>query len=134
MRGADLGRMTHAAVWLDHREARIYPLASSDAAKQTIVTSKHPSRHHQGAHATDKSHPDDEKTFFHEIAHALEGYVHILLVGPSSAKTDFQRYAEDHDKGLATRIDGVETVDHPTDRQVAALGRKFFKFTDDMTT
>lgn len=133
MLGAPLPRMTHAAVWLDHREARIYAVAPP-GDRQTILAPKHSQRHHQGAHATDKEHPEDAKTFFHSIARALDGYVHILLVGPSNAKTDFQRYAEDHDKGLATRIDGVQTVDHPTDRQVAALGRKFFNLTNDTTT
>jgi stalled ribosome rescue protein Dom34 len=134
MLGAPLAGMTHAAVWIDHREARIYSLASSAIAKQTILTPQHPERHHQGAHATDKAHPDDAKAFFHSIARALDGYLHILLVGPSNAKTEFQRYAQDHDKGLAARIEAVQTVDHPTDRQVAALGRKFFKFTDEETT
>lgn len=123
--------MSHAAVWLDHREAKIFHLASPDITKQTIGTPQHLERHHQGAHASDKSHPDDAKTFFQAIAKAVEGYLHILVVGPANAKTDFQRYAQDHDKGLAARIEGVETVDHPTDRQIAALGRKFFKFTDE---
>jgi hypothetical protein len=42
------------------------------------------------------------------------------VVGPSTAKLQFIRYAAKKDRTLEPRIVGVETVDHPTDRQLGA--------------
>ena len=123
--------MAHAAVWLDHREAKIFRLASHDVDKTTVVVPQHLHRRHPHGESGAKEHPDDEKAFFHELAKSLEGYLHILVVGPAAAKTDFVRYAHLHDRALEARIAGVETVDHPSDGQIAAMGKKYFKFTDE---
>jgi len=66
------------------------------------------------------------------VAHALEGSDEILLVGPSTAKLKFLRYAYAHDPALAARVVGVETVDHPTDGQLLAYARTYFKSVDRM--
>ncbi len=123
--------MTHAAVWLDHREAKIVGLASASVEATDVSVPQHVHRHHPHGDSGAKEHPDDEKVFFQALAKALQGYLHILVLGPANAKTDFKRYAHEHDRGLEGRIEGVETVDHPTDGQIAALGRKFFKLADE---
>ena len=51
----------------------------------------------------------------------------MLVVGPSTAKLEFLRYVHKHDHGLETQIEGVETVDHPSDKQLVAYARKYFK-------
>jgi hypothetical protein len=40
------------------------------------------------------------------------------------------KYIEQHNPQLKKIIAGVETVDHPTDGQIVAMARKFFKVTD----
>ncbi|HEY0252148.1 MAG TPA: hypothetical protein VGC41_11515 [Kofleriaceae bacterium] len=126
--------MSHAVVWLDHHEARIYPLSSPTLAKQIITTPYHPQRHHPATLVSDKAEPGDVKKFFHSIATALAGYLHILVVGPSTAKSAFHNYAVEHDKSLATRISAVQTVDHPTDGQIAALGREYYRLDTELQT
>ena len=51
----------------------------------------------------------------------------ILVVGPSVTKLRFLRYAQEHDRALESRIAGIETVDHPTDRQIVAYARNYFE-------
>jgi stalled ribosome rescue protein Dom34 len=123
--------MAHAAVWLDHREARVFRLASRQVDELTVRTPQHLHRRHPKGESGAKEHPDDEKRFFHELARSLAEYQHVLIVGPSTAKVAFVQYVHEHDRTLEPRIDGVETVDHPTDGQVAALGKRFFKLDDD---
>jgi hypothetical protein len=56
--------------------------------------------------------------------------LHILVVGPSTAKLHFLRLLHTHDRVLESRIVGIETVDHPTDRQLAAYVRTYFRLGD----
>ena len=56
----------------------------------------------------------------------------ILLTGPGQAKTELSNYARDHRPELLPRISGVEALDHPSDKALVALARKFFKADDRM--
>ena len=118
---------THTAVWIDHREARVFHLAADTFDEVTLGTPQHVHRRHPKGESGAKEHPDDAKRFFHEVARSLEGSLQILLVGPATAKLDFIRYLHTHDHALESRIVGIETVDHPTDRQLAAYARTYFK-------
>jgi hypothetical protein len=62
----------------------------------------------------------------------LEGSGEILLVGPATAKLELLRYIEKHDHALGAKIVGIETVDHPTDGQLVAYAKKYFKRVDRM--
>jgi stalled ribosome rescue protein Dom34 len=123
--------MAYAAVWLDHREARVFRLGSQHVDKLTVRVPQHLHRRHAKGESGAKEHPDDATRFFHELAKSLDSYRHILIVGPSTAKLDFVRFVRGHHRALTSRIDGVATVDHPTDGQVAALGNRYFRLHDD---
>jgi hypothetical protein len=56
----------------------------------------------------------------------------VLVAGPSSAKQEFASYVTAHDPGLAKRISGVETLDHPPDGTIVEFARTFFKADDKM--
>ena len=57
----------------------------------------------------------------------------LLIVGHGTAKNEFARFVREKVPALAPRIMGVETVDHPTQGEIVALARKFFK-AKDLTT
>jgi len=97
----------------------------------TVRTPQHLHRRHPKGESGAKEHPEDEKRFFHELVGALAAYQHILILGPSTAKLAFVQYVHEHERALESRIEGVETVDHPTAAQVAAFGKRFFKLDDD---
>ena len=119
----------HVAVWLDHTEARIFHVdaASFDAAQ--IAAPQHHVHRHPKVTA-EHEHPVDAQKYFHEIAHALEKAEEILILGPSTAKLAFIKHVHRHDHALVPKIIGVETVDHPTDGQLAAYVRRYFEAAD----
>jgi stalled ribosome rescue protein Dom34 len=115
-----------AAVWLDHHEARVFHV-DLDSFDESAVRSPraHLHRHPKGT-TEGHDHPDDAKRFFHEVAKALSDAGQILVLGPSTAKLQFITYVHEHDKTLAPKIVGVESVDHPTDAQLVAYVKKYF--------
>lgn len=122
---------THSAVWMDHKEARVFHIQSDTVEQLTIAAPNHNIHHkHPKGPEGAREHPDDAKRFFHEVARSLEGTDGVLIVGPSTAKLDFIRYVHKHDHPLEQRILGVETVDHPSDGQLVAYAKKYFKASD----
>jgi len=118
----------HVAVWVDHKEARIFSLHPESTDEATVMAPLH-NIHHKHPTGPDgaKEHPDDAKRFFHEVGRGLEGAEEILLAGPGSAKLELLRYLQNHEHALERKIVGIETVDHPTDKQFVAFAKKCFK-------
>jgi hypothetical protein len=67
-----------------------------------------------------------EHEFFGEVCDALQGFNEVLVTGAHKAQADFRHYVEKHRAHLSPKIVGWETVDHPSEGQLAALARKFF--------
>ena len=113
-------------VWIDHVEARVLHL-QPDTFDETTVWAPQPihNKHPRPSHGI-KPHPDDAKQYFHELARSLGDTDSVLVVGPSTAKLEFIRYLHKHDAALEKRIVGVETVDHPSDGQLAAFAKTYF--------
>ena len=119
------------AVWLDYREARIFQVRADGFTKETIeAPHRHIHRHPKGEEMDknrDKRRPDDAHRFFRELALALVEANEVLIVGPSTAKLHFVNHAHQHDQALLPKIVGLETVDHPTDGQLVAYAKHYFK-------
>ena len=120
----------HAAVWIDHQEARIFHV-DFESFDETKIRSpqRHVHRHPKGS-TEPSEHPGDQTHFFKEVAHALSDAEEILVVGPSTAKLQLVRYLHEHDRALEAKIVGLETVDHPTDAQLVAYVKKYFRVPD----
>ncbi len=118
------------AIWIDHKEARIIHVNPNKVDEMTVTAPQHVHHKHPKGPEGAKEHPDDAKRFFHEVARSLEGAEEILIVGPSTAKLEFIRYVHQHEHALEAKIVGIETVDHPTDGQLVAYARKYFKLSD----
>ena len=122
--------MRQFAVWLDHNEAKIFHVDAETFDEAKV----HSPNHHVHRHPKDQetrthNHPDDEHRFFHQIADVLSGADHILLLGPSVTKLHFLRWVQKHAAALEPRVVGVESADHPTDRQLVAHIRQYFHST-----
>ncbi len=124
------------AVWIDHHEARIFHVLAEDFSKTTIdAPHRHVHRHPKGQETDknrDKEHPDDAHHFFREVSRALDDAAEVLIVGPSTAKLHLLRYLHRHEHLLEAKIVGVETVDHPSDGQLVAYAKHYFKASDRM--
>jgi len=114
----------HALVWLDHHEAKVFFL-HDDSFEEKHVKAPH-------AHVFDKHHPADAAHFFRDTWNAVKDCTEILLVGPGNTKNELKRHVEAHDRRGAARIVAVETLDHPTDRELVAIARKQFAKIDRM--
>jgi hypothetical protein len=116
---------THTLVWLDQQEARVFHL-QPEKFDEIIVNApaRHIQRHAQGAFEP-KEHPSDLTHYHRDLMHALEGASQILIVGPGIAKLHFLRAAHAQPR-LEAAIVGVETVDHPTDKQLVAYAKRYF--------
>ena len=115
-----------AAVWIDHQEARIFHVDAESFDESTIsAPRRHVHRHPKGP-TEEHHHPDDLPRFFHDVADALRDADQILVMGPSTAKLQLLRYLHEHEHVLERRIVGLETVDHPTDRQLVAYVTRYF--------
>jgi stalled ribosome rescue protein Dom34 len=118
-----------AAVWIDHRGARIFRVhPEAVVTEEALTAAQHVHHAHPGGGL--KEHPEDARRFFHEIASALVGIDQLLLVGPSTAKLEFFRWVHKHEPKLEPKIVGIETVDHPTDAQLVAYAKSYFNRSD----
>ncbi len=123
---------THAVIWIDHKEARIFHIPPEATDETTVVAPQHHVHRHPKGRGEAREHPDDAPRFFGEVARALEGIDAILIVGPSSAKLELLKYVRTHEQGLEPKVVGMETVDHPTDREIIASAKRHFKASDRM--
>jgi stalled ribosome rescue protein Dom34 len=117
--------MANYVVWLDSEKAKVFELHPAEVNEKTLVRTE--IRHHTGAEKEQNNHKNGEK-FFHQVASALSSANEILLVGPGEAKVHFQSHLKNHHHAnIGSKIVGVETIDHPTDGQIVALAKTFFK-------
>jgi stalled ribosome rescue protein Dom34 len=124
---------THAVIWIDHKEARVFHVRPDDTDATTVLAPQHRLHRHPKGRGEAKEHPDDVRRFFREVAGALDGVDALLIVGPSSAKVEFFRYLHEHHRRLESKVVGVESADHPTDGEIIARARSCFLASDRMS-
>jgi stalled ribosome rescue protein Dom34 len=122
----DMHHQTHALVWLDHRLAKVFRFdAESSTSSQVQSTHPHENLHHK-ANSGDSGHAPIDKKFLDAVAHALPMSGPILIAGPGSAKKELQAHLMRFHPPIAARVSEVKPLDHPTDGELLAFGRRFF--------
>jgi len=117
--------MFHAVIWIDHHSAQVLQFDAGHLQAQTVKDHAHYTRQHGSSVRT-------EHEFFGHVCDALAGVPEVLVTGSHQAQADFRRYVEKHRTPTGKQIVGWETVDHPTDAQLAAHARKYFIKHDQM--
>ena len=113
----------HAVVWMDHSEAHVVMFDREHMEAQRIKSRSH--HKHQGKVA-------DNATFFADIAGALAGTHEVLLTGPGLARHEFRDWCNSHQKSLAAAVVDSIASDHPSDAQLVAMAKQYFKRFDAM--
>jgi len=122
----------HAIVWIDHLEARIFHF-NAEEVDRLALHPHNPTRHiHHKVNTTGSGHAPDDHDFFEQVVEAIADASAVLVTGPADTKTALMKHIRDHKPGMVHVIRGVETVDHPTDRQLVAHARAYFKADDRM--
>jgi stalled ribosome rescue protein Dom34 len=117
----------HAAIWIDQQEARIFHVEAESVDESMIeAPRRHIQRHPKGP-TEEHHHPDDLHRFLRDVAVGLRDADQILVTGPSTAKLQLLRYLHQNEREIEQRIVGIETVDHPTDRQLVAYVRRYYR-------
>ena len=113
----------HAVVWMDHQEAHVLMFDREHVENQRIKTRSH--HRHQGK-------MDDAVAFYGEVAQALAGAREVLLTGPGNVRNDFRDWCANHAQATAGVIVDSIAADHPSDNQLVALAKQYFKKFDAM--
>ena len=113
----------HAVVWLDHQEAHVLMFDREHVQAQRIKSRSH--HKHQGK-------AGDAGAFFGEIAQALKGTHEVLLTGPGQARQELRDWCAEHAPQAAKVIVDCVPSDHPSDAQLVALARQYFRKFDAM--
>jgi hypothetical protein len=117
----------HAVVWIDHHEARVFHFNASES-DTLVLRPKDPVRHiHHKANSIGSGHAPEDQHFLQDVTNALADAGAILITGPANEKTVLVNHIDHHAPALKAKVRGVETLDHPTDGEIVALARKFFK-------
>lgn len=110
---------------MDSEKAHLFNMKSSGVEKShlNLHGADHHTRNkkdlHEGAHT---------EHFYRDLALKLKDADQILILGPGLSKNRFKTHLETHHAaGLASKIVGIENSDHPTDNQIIASAKKFFK-------
>lgn len=113
----------HAVVWMDHTEAHVVMFDREHMESQRIKSRSH-HKHHGKA--------DDYSSYFDDIATALAGTHEVLLAGPGLARNQFRDWAGKHNSAVGSAIVDSVAADHPTDAQLVAMARQYFRKFDAM--
>ena len=117
----------HAIVWIDHHEARVFHFNASEVDR-LVLHPQHPTRHiHYKANSIGSGHAAEDQDFLQRVAEAIADAAAVLITGPANAKTELVKHIERHVPALSAKIVGVEGVDHPTDGELVAHARRYFK-------
>ncbi|MEN9832675.1 MAG: hypothetical protein RLZZ487_2280, partial [Pseudomonadota bacterium] len=70
--------------------------------------------------------------YFADIAVAVKKCHEVLVTGPSLTRQQFKDWYEKHDQALSKVVVDSIASDHPTDAQLVAMARQYFKKFDAM--
>lgn len=116
----------HAVVWIDHRVAKVFYLGLETSDERTIRADLATEHLHHKANTIGTGKALEDPTFFPRIGEALQSSEAILIVGPGNEKTLLLNYLEERRHFVKGRKLRAEACDHPTDREIIALGRRHF--------
>ena len=123
---------SHAVVWMDSKEAHVFRFNAEDVEHERIRSHTPFRKVHHKAGVIGAGHLQLDRDYFDHIIDALRGANEWLLVGPGAAKDQLLHHVAAHVAWLKEKLVGVEAMDHPTDGELLAHARRFFKAADRM--
>ncbi|CAB4549801.1 MAG: translational machinery protein [Actinobacteria bacterium] len=119
----------HVIVWLDHHRATVIDFSIDDQHVQRVA-SENPVQLHRKSGPMGTGRAPDDRSFFDEVTRAIEPAAEVLVVGPGTAKVSFMTDLERRAPQVAKKVVGVESADHPSDGELLAFARRYFKRID----
>lgn len=120
----------HAVVWIDHLHATVIDFSVDDQHVAVVEREGGQRQVHRKSGEPGPGKPAPDHHFYDEVAAAVGDAREILIVGPGSAKLELRKDLDARHKAVAQRVVGVEPSDHPSDRELLAYAKKYFKKVD----
>ena len=129
-----------AGLWIDHRKAVIVVVTDKGEEIKLIVSKVEKQLRRSGGsplkgpYEAQQDPLDDSRQreftghlniYYDAVIACIREADSILIFGPGEAKGELEKRLAN--KGLGGRVDGIETVDKMTDRQIAAKVRQRFQ-------
>ena len=124
--------LSHTIVWLDHQDAKIIDFSFDEKHVLNVHHELGDRKLHHKVNTIGSGRVPDDPHYFAEIVGAINGAHELLIVGPSTAKLAFKKHLDRHEPTVASRVVAVETLDHPSEGQLLAYARKYFKAVDQL--
>jgi len=118
---------THAVVWLDFHQAKVFMIKAEDVEARRIKADAPHRRIHHKAQVRGSGHVRDDRTYFEAILAAIEEADSWLIAGPGETKKDLEKYHEGRGEEPKKKLVGVEPMDHPTEGELIKQARKLFE-------
>jgi hypothetical protein len=124
--------LRHTIIWLDHQDAKVIDFSFDDKHVANVHHEGGDRKLHHKVNTIGSGRVAEDPRYFEQIVHAVNGAHDVLITGPSTAKLAFRKHVERHEPALAKRVVGMEPLDHPSEGELLAYGRKYFKAFDQM--
>ena len=122
----------HVCVWIDHRTAKLFQISAHEAAVTEVEDQRPPHHIHRSTDHLGLGTVPLDRQMMAEVGEQLRDAEAILLAGPGQAKFELRNYLQLSEPAVAARIWGIEPSDHPTDPQLVAWARDWFRAQDRM--
>jgi stalled ribosome rescue protein Dom34 len=118
---------SHAVVWVDAREAKIFSFDSEDVENKRVKADA-PRRHvrHSGNVGDGKGRDNREyfEAILAEVEATLDDVDGWMIAGPDGARQDFEKYVRGHAETLANKLEAAEAMDRLDDARLLAMARR----------
>lgn len=108
-------------IWIDREHAKVFEFSREAMVRKNFQAHRHD---HHTAKRDNMVHQHEERHFFPQISDCLAEATSLLIIGPGMAKHHFRNYLAEHRPALMRKLIGCESVDHPTDNQIAAMAQR----------
>jgi hypothetical protein len=116
----------HAAVWIDHHEARIFDFNAKDASTRAVRPQNLTRHLHHKAGVIGSGRALEDQDFLKRVTSAVAEAGVILIAGPANAKAELLKHMQRHAPDIYAKVATVEAADHPTDREFLDHARRYF--------
>lgn len=115
---------SRAVVWIDHLTAKVFSMGLSGVTPSIVHAHLSSPHLHHKANAVGDGRIEEDSHFLEQVAKAVAGCREVLILGPGIEKAALQQYVEVAYPQIMLRL---QSCDHPTDAEIVALGRKYFR-------
>ena len=128
-----------AGIWVDHTNAWIVRYDKSNESIEKVESQMEPRVKETGGtaearvahHKIENRREEYAKKFYQEILTKIGDVDELVLMGPSTAKTELKKCVAKK-KALHAKLRGTIPADHMSDRQIAAKVREYFHLGNDL--